>query len=366
MEEKPWDFFMVVFTGTDRVQHFFWDDLIALLGDGDAGGDTRIPGEVEAYFRELDAAVGGLVEQAGPSTMVLIVSDHGFGPAQTRRFYVNVWLEQLGLLSRRGSEGVLDLEYWRVLVGRSKRLKALLRRFLPQSVQDRGTDAARSVSKGIVDWSKTRAYYVPVYFHVCGVEINVVGYMREWIVSQGPEYESVRQQVIEQAEQLVDPRDGRPVVQSAHRREDLYAGPYVEGFPDVILVLDPDYIGVPSLAGTCLVEPHHSNRPGEHRHDGVLVAAGPFVRQAGELTIPMNLLDVPPTILHGMEIPVPTVFDGRVLSDIFDPAFLSANPVREQILTPGAISSLERDASVYSDEQEAQIEERLRNLGYLD
>ncbi|MBK6314564.1 MAG: hypothetical protein IPF53_09695 [Blastocatellia bacterium] len=72
------------------------------------------------------------------------------------------------------------------------------------------------------------------------------------------------------------------------------------------------------------------------------------------------LQDVAPTILHLLGLPVPTAMDGRVLDGLLDPAWLAERPVRfsdddESIAAGG---DLER-------EDEEEIEDRLRGLGYL-
>lgn len=361
LQEEPWDFFMVVFTSTDRIMHFFWDDLSVLTSRSQA--PNSLQQDLLAFFHELDDSIGRLVRLAGPSTTTLIISDHGFGPAPTRRLYLNVWLEKLGLLKRREAQGFFDLEYWRVRVGRNKRLKAALRRLLPQSAQDTLSIKAATISDDIIAWHKTQAYFVPIYFHVCGVEINLQELHREGIVEPG-EYKALRERIIRDAAQLTD-LDGTPIVEIAARREELFDGPQVEQFPDVILVLDPDYVGAPSLAGSSLVEAHsHPMRPGEHRQDGILVACGPFVESQGELP-GLNLLDVPPTILYAMELPIPTSFDGRVLKEIFTAGHLANHPVTfsDDLPLNTPWSSTQK---AYSSADEIAIEERLRGLGYLD
>jgi predicted AlkP superfamily phosphohydrolase/phosphomutase len=241
----------------------------------------------------------------------------------------------------------------------------MLRRILPQSIQDTVSTATASGSDDIVDWSKTRAYYVPVYFHVCGVEVNLLGARREGNVKSGAEYEAIRERVIQEARRLNDTRDGKPIVEMAVRREELYQGPYVEEFPDVILVLDPDYLGASSLAGRSLVEPHPSPmRPGEHRQDGIFLAAGPHVLSMGDLEN-LRLIDLPPTLMYAMGLSVPPYFDGRVLEEIFDPMFLSSHPISIGDYMPFHGHRPSADEG-YSVDEEAALEERLRGLGYID
>lgn len=367
LEDEPWDLFMVVFTSTDRVLHFFWDDLEAFLHQEQRSVANQP--EIQAYFRELDEGIGRLTHLAGPSSTVFVMSDHGFGAAPTRRFYLNVWLEQLGLLRRRAAEGKFDLEYWRVVVGRHKRVKAVLRRLLPQSTQDTLTTVAASVSDDIIDWPATAAYFVPIYFHVCGVELNLSGGRREGIVEPGAAYESLRQRIIDAAQSLRDPRDGRPIVEKAVRREELYHGPHVDEFPDVVLVLNPDYIPGGSLAGSSLVESHlHAMRPGEHRQDGIFIAAGPAVLPLGELPN-LDLLDVPPTALYAMDVPVASSFDGRVMEQIFDATYVRAHAIAVQDYS-AAVSGFRANRALagtgYSLDDEVAVEDRLRGLGYLE
>ena len=363
LQTREWDFFMVVFTGTDRILHFFWDDLEAMITGSGSENDALQRG-IQTYVRELDDAIGQLVEIAGPSTNLFVISDHGFGPAQTRRFYVNIWLEKLGLLHRRTSADGFDLEYLRVALGRNRFLKTLLRRLLPQSAQDKATAFARESSKDIFDWAHTSAFFVPIYFHICGIEINTVDVHREGIVALGSEYEKVRDQVIRESEHLVDPDTGQAIVRAAYRREDIFQGPFVDEFPDIILVLNPDYIGARSLAGNSLVEPHTPTRSGEHRSEGIFIARGPSLRPNMRLE-DLRLMDMPPTLLHTLGLPVPESFDGQVVRDVFKPEFLSAHPVRKGEL-PSFRELDSQPTESYSDSDESKIADRLRGLGYLD
>ena len=364
LQEEAWEFFMLVYTSTDRVSHFFWDEVPALL----AGQPSPNQAELLAFFHELDEGIGQLAAAAGPETNILFMSDHGFGPAPDRRFYVNVWLEQLGLLRPRPGEGLLDLDYWRIRLARNKRLKAALRRILPQSTQDavQKTTSQAGGQKEAFDWANTQAFFVPIYFHVCGVEVNVQGEHRAGSVPAGAQYEAVRDQIIAAAQQLRDPATGRAIVTLAARREALYDGPYVHDFPDVILVLEPEYIGAGSLAGSSLFEPHPDPmRPGEHREDGIFIASGPRVVPRPGALPNLKLWDVTATILYALDVAIPAGLDGRVLTELFDPAYLAAHPVRIDQAAPMPTAPAAGGA-LLSDHEEAELAERLRSLGYLE
>ncbi len=365
-DEAPWDFAMVVFTGTDRLFHFFWPYVAQIVGYPNHLGrsnklDPVVMDAVNAYLTELDGAIGDLVREAGHETSVLLMSDHGFGPAQQWRLYLNIWLEQLGLLTRRSAQGLLDMEYMRVWVGRKPWLKSLLRRLIPQGMQDSATNTAQTSSPGIIDWQNTQAFFVPIYFQICGIAVNQVGLYREGIVGHGNDYERIRDQIIQHALNIRNPMTGKSVVQLACRREEIYHGNHLNEFPDVILVLDPEYVGAQSIAGQLLIEDHpHPMRSGEHRQNGMFVMSGSGIERRGEVPN-MRLLDVTPTILYELGVEIPDSFDGVVMTELYSLERLHKQPVRFRS-SPAETS---QPTPVLSTEEQALIEQRLRGLGYL-
>ena len=100
---------------------------------------------------------------------------------------------------------------------------------------------------------------------------------------------------------------------------------------------------------------------GDHRMEGVLVAAGPPFRP-GATPEQASLLDIAPTILHLLGVPVPDDMDGRVLSEILDPAFAAAAAQAEPVAVAVAEAPI---ASGYTEEEDAEIQQRLADLGYL-
>ncbi len=365
LQQESWDFFMVVFTGTDRVNHFFWDDLEPLWGKRPFP-DTPSPllTSLLAYFQELDASIEKLVTAVGPDTHILLMSDHGFGTSPTKRFNVNLWLEQQGLLTARQTANPFSLAFWRMKVGRVPWLKRLARRIMSQEMQDNLTDKAKAGGKNSdIVWKKTQAFFVPIYFNVGGIEINTVGEHREGIVHTGQAYETIRTKIIETLQQMRDPQTGQPIVERVARREEIFSGPYVAQFPDIILVLKPEYVGAGSVAGGELIERFAPFRSGEHRSDGIFVARGPQITARADIP-GLRLVDVPPTILYLMGQPIPNDFDGRILQEIFTPAYWAENPPTYQDVTDEDDIMLE--TATYSEAEEAEVAKHLRSLGYLE
>jgi hypothetical protein len=121
--------------------------------------------------------------------------------------------------------------------------------------------------------------------------------------------------------------------------------------------------------------------------EGVLIAAGPAFR-AGASPHQADLLDIAPTVLHLLGVPIPADMDGRILTELLDPAIIPAAsdslpiPAAAGIPYPSSVAGLSGYgngqgnghgstmasvpvASPYSEEEDAAIQRRLADLGYL-
>ncbi len=102
-------------------------------------------------------------------------------------------------------------------------------------------------------------------------------------------------------------------------------------------------------------------RTGTHHKDGILIAAGPAIRRGAVLSN-ATLFDVAPTVLAAMGLAPSDQFEGRVLTELFDPAFLERHPLRppiaEAALTHRDVARPEALDSEYLDQLQA--------IGYVD
>jgi hypothetical protein len=93
---------------------------------------------------------------------------------------------------------------------------------------------------------------------------------------------------------------------------------------------------------------------------GVMIGNADGVKAGARLDA-ARIYDVAPTLLYLMNEPVPDDMDGRVLTEIISEAHLSANPIRRSHATESApVNTTE-----YSDEENAEIIESLKHLGYI-
>ncbi|MDH4208597.1 MAG: alkaline phosphatase family protein, partial [Anaerolineae bacterium] len=168
MRRAEWDFFMVHFQSSDVLQHALWSHL-----DPAHPQYSSIPERdrdyARSYYAELDALIGQVADQAGPDTTVIVMSDHGFGPAR-KRFHINQWLANEGLLAiGAGALRKRGLAHAERFMRSIDVLK--LRRRLLTPFSDRERLVRRLTQESLIDWSATRVYALPCAA-VCRLQIN--------------------------------------------------------------------------------------------------------------------------------------------------------------------------------------------------
>lgn len=355
LRSKPWDFFMVVFTGTDRLQHCLHEHIMT-LDDDDAVRRDPLTAAVRDYIVDLDARLGEIVRAAGEDANVIVVSDHGFGPLDSS-IYFNKWLAQEGLLALKPASAGARRKAWkRVLnaVGiRRSTLTALGR------AAGFGSAVERRVQKlnpfvGGIDWDRTKVHYYPTN----GFFVNLKGRDMFGVVEPGEEYERVRDDLIGRLSAMRDPRNGERLIPIVKRREEIFAGRNFDKLPDVFIeFLDRPYdafmqeYDVPSV----FMKSDWGN--GTHRRNGLYVGCGPALARGGEVE-GLEIFDVAPNVLHLLGLPVPTHMDGRLREELFGEEARGGARV-ESFAGQGT------GRSAITPEEERDLQEKLRGLGYL-
>jgi predicted AlkP superfamily phosphohydrolase/phosphomutase len=335
IEGTSCDLVAVVFEGTDRLMHQAWRFIDpAFMPPKPTSWEKETRERCLSYFRQLDNVVRELVEAAGEDSRVFIVSDHGLGPT-TEIFYSNVWLERGGYL------------YWKDGVRSDK--KGLLTAFNLREHFDS------------IDWKKTVAYTRTtsangIYIRV-GKEPGQPGIAPE-------QYEVFRAELMKSLLSYKDPRTNMPVVTKIMTREEAFPGKAIEEAPDLTLTLRDG--GFVSILKADEVVKARQQIGGTHSPEGIFVARGKNI-QKGLALPPQTILDVAPTLLYAINLPIPEDFEGKVITEAFDPQFLRANPVRIGASTiPSAIVSGRDHADGLEGSDEREILERLKALGYLE
>ena len=376
MNRCNWDLFIFDLMATDRLQHELWHvwDLTHRAAQGREHELEALRPKLIAFWQRLDQGIGAIEADLPPDTAFLIISDHGFGPIE---HYVNfnVWLLEQGFIAlqnsfyvkqkhwfyRRGSTpewiyGVmsqLGMGNHRVSRFRGKQ----------DSFMDRLAESI-FLSRRHIDWAQTRAYaqgnFGQIFLNLKGRQPN--GFVAP--EDARPLLEDLKAGL----RTIPHPETGQPLVEHVYERDELYHGPYAALAPDLTVVLtDWRYrtIGLHDFTTNQVIAPAFGPT-GDHRLEGILIASGPAFR-SGAAPQAAALLDIAPTVLHLLGIPVPDDLDGRVLSELIEPAFPPT--AHEPALAPAfamtnGTPALPAD-SFYTADDDAAIQQRLADLGYL-
>jgi predicted AlkP superfamily phosphohydrolase/phosphomutase len=366
MTRYDWDAFFQYFWGTDRIQHELWhiiDDQHPRHNKQEA---SAYRDRVYEYFRRVDEIVGRLIELAGADPLVLIASDHGFGPVH-KYCSLNIWLLQEGFLKLK-PDVVTRAKKLMFSLGLTPEFAFRMTRKIPVSLRPaRGVSSSPGASKLLgraflsfndVDWEGSVAFskgnYGQIYVNLAGREPNGA-------VSEG-DYERVRDAIMERLRALKDPLTGEPWVGQVFRREDIYSGPLVADAPDVaFLPADMRYLPLGNADFTSnkfMVDAFGIS--GCHRMNGVMIANGRGIAVASNLG-GARIYDMAPTLLYLTEQRVPDDMDGRVLTEMISADYSRTHPVRSA--PPG--DGQQTNRVEFSDEESSDVIERLKSLGYV-
>jgi len=268
MRTKPWNLFMFVEIGVDRVQHAFWkyhDRTHHLYEPG-----NKFETAIIDYYKFVDQKIGALLEEAGDDTVVLVISDHG-AKRMKGAFCVNEWLI---------AQGDLVLK----------------------DVPKRGA----SIEKTPVDWSKTKAWGWGGYY--ARIFLNVEGREPQGII-KSEDYEQEREALAERLRAIRGPA-GEPWATQIIKPNEYYAD--VRGdYPDLMVYFDDLYwrsAGTLGWGTMYLNENDTGPDDAVHAQHGVYILYDP--RAKASVRKDIDITDVAPTVLRAFELPIPSDMKG--------------------------------------------------------
>lgn len=272
--EKDWDFFMGVEMGTDRIHHGLWryHDPAHRKYERHAVYNTSI----HDYYCYLDEELGQILAALDDNTIVYVVSDHG-AKRMDGGICVNEWLIREGYLT----------------------LKSYPR-------QRTSIDACE------IDWSKTRVWGDGGYY--ARIFLNIEGREPQGIVKPA-EAEALRDELKARFEALVDP-SGINIGTTVFKPQEVYR--QCNGVPPDLIVYFGDLFwrSVGSVGYDSIYTFENDTGPDDcnHAQYGIVIRYDPAEHPEpgkSELT-GLQLMDMAPTILHHLDVPLPTDMQGCV------------------------------------------------------
>ncbi len=277
------------------------------------------------------------------------MSDHGFGPC-LGRIHVNRILIEAGVarvpglagrVSRRVQQGFDHLRLWNA---------------------KRDDPAARSASFELsvtaqfpFDWSRTRAF-APHQDTAAMIYLNRAGRL----AATPRQREDALHEATAALTAARHPETGVSLFPTVINLAETYQiDPAAEGCPDLLALPDEAYWVRTKLGpGRAWVEAD-ANLPGTHRPEGIVILRAPGVTPGR--TLRANLQDIAPTILRLFGLSIPAHIEGTPLPCLPQQ---QTGAARLDAATP--FQGPHQPEFDYTEEEQAIIEQRLADLGYLE
>jgi predicted AlkP superfamily phosphohydrolase/phosphomutase len=267
---KPWDFFMLVEMGTDRLHHVFWHHFDPAHPKHQPG--NRFQTAFQDYYRFLDGQVGELLEALPDDAVIHLMTDHG-ARRMVGGVQFNEWLAR---------EGYLRFEV--------------------------EPDGPTPIAKAGIDWARTTAWGDGGYYG--RLFLNVEGREPQGTIPAS-RYEEVRDELVAKLEAMPGP-DGEPLGTKVFKPQDVY--PEVRGVaPDLLVYFgDLEWRSVGQVGTGELFTYENDTGPDGANHDrtGVFAMVGAPGQPSGR-TEGLRLIDVGPTILSLYGVQPPEGSEGR-------------------------------------------------------
>jgi predicted AlkP superfamily phosphohydrolase/phosphomutase len=206
--EDAWDYFEIVFTGTDRLHHYLWPAVIH--------PEHPHHQNVLEYYRQIDRVINKMTttfrKSPADDENIFFLSDHGFCAIQ-QEVYLNAWLEKERFLRFAKSQ--------------------------PQGLEDISPKAVAFA----LDPNRIYLHYRDRYPN---------GQVKR------SEAKPIKEQIIHKLRKLE--YQGRKVVREVFQAKDIYSGPLAAKGPDLVVVSEPGF----DLKGSVRKKEIFGRTPGLH------------------------------------------------------------------------------------------------------
>ena len=277
LKNKPWDFFMFVEMGVDRIQHGMWRHMDPTHPRFEPGNPYQ--DAIKKYYQFIDQEINEMLSVLDNDTIVLVVSDHG-AKKMDGGICINEWLRREGYL-------VLKEEPMR--------------------------EGPRPIpfEKVEIDWEKTTAWGAGGYY--ARIFLNVQGREPTGLIPKA-DYEKIRDELAAAIKAIPD-QEGNPLNTTCFRPEAIYQD--VRNIPpDLIIYLgDLHWRSVGSFGFDNIYTFENDIGPDDanHAQDGMFIYHDLRQNLGGRQLNGAHLMDFAPTVLHLMRQPIPNDMQGKVI-----------------------------------------------------
>ncbi len=151
------------------------------------------------------------------------------------------------------------------------------------------------------------------------------------------------------------------MIERIYHKEEIYHGELLADAPEILFLPRPGYmtLGATDFPAGQAITPTFAGS-GWHTLFGILIGKGAGLKR-GEIR-GARLIDMLPTILYAMGLPIPRRLDGQVVEELFTAEYREAHPVEYYDRGKGHGAEAQEEEQ---EEWEAEIRRRLQDLGYI-
>lgn len=301
----PWDLFVLNFGEAHCAGHQLWATRDAKHPQHQAAFRALLGEDplLEVY-QAIDRSLGRIVEALGEDAFILVLATHGMGP----RYDANAALDSV----LRRLDGIGNPKV-------SKPLEAVRKMWFQLPGVVRGPfrrladiiyDAPRQQER-----ATRRFYAIPTTDNCGGVRLNVRGREPKGRVEAGRPYHDLCDWLERELLSLVNVATGAPAVKRVLRGDLLFAGPFRNEFPDLVIEWNHE-APIPAIrserVGEVRVE-SPNRRTGDHRPKGLVLARSTDLAPHA-LDGDMPIVDLAPTLAARLGVALSGI-DGKPILD---------------------------------------------------
>lgn len=327
LSQGGWDFFAQVFTESHCIGHQCWHLHDAKSPAHDSNTSALIGNPLKDVYMAIDSALGEVIAAAGEEATVFVLAGHRMAHKCGAQFLLPAILTRLGVAKERQVPLKLKLVQ-HVDAGLTWGWK-----HLPQKMRGRLNDIRRKLRGAIdstipgpslpphlrkLDLQNSKCFLMDNGFPITGLRVNLAGREPAGLICRGLEMDRFCDELTRDLLDLRYADTNNRAVNAVHRITAKYEGDYLDDLPDLVVewsdetALGSSTCGNP--AGSLvrigsrkigIVEGVNAYiRTGDHRPEGMFVAAGPNIRPGG-LGHTVSIMDIAPTLCAMLGVGLP-------------------------------------------------------------
>jgi len=292
----------ITFYGTDVLPHLYWKYFQPeLFDETDPVLISRYKNVIPNYYELIDKAIGEILDSIDEKTTLIILSDHGMKPVIELKDGNYCRINGKNILHFIGLDSNVDITSLgnEIIVTPKKGVK---------NIDEVMGAIFRYISEARIEGIQMSPFIVKSYNDYIGFSFN----------------NNLKLKIDEIENAKIKFYDGKEA-----KLKDFV----IENFPVYA----------------------------DHEPEGVLIIKGPDIRKGVAVT-DHSILDIAPTILYLLDLPVAEDMEGKVMVDAFKPSYLSAHPIRK-VPTYG-VPANSFDGKVIPP-MSPLLRKQLEDLGYL-